>query len=151
MYLNSKTIDEICKHALKTYPEECCGIVTGAGNNQTVHFCRNIQNRLHAEDPQRYPCDARTAYVIERSEFDRIVSTAKNNGEEIEAFYHSHADHEAYFSVTDVEAQTVLGEPEFPDALHIVVSVINGKIHNIKGFKWEKVKNNFIAVDIKTP
>ncbi len=137
------------QHALEEYRDECCGIVTGNEQTQTVHVCRNIQNQLHSEDPQHHPRDARTAYTIDRSEFDDVVSTAKNKGEEIIAFYHSHADHEAYFSVTDVEAQTVFGEPEFPDALHIVISVMNRTTRDIKGFLWDRDSGNFVPLEAR--
>ncbi len=142
--IGKKVIEKICEHALETYPEECCGIITGDSGNQTVHICQNIQNRLYAEDPEKYTRDARTAYTIERSEAERIFSLAKEQGREVIAFYHSHADNEAYFSVTDVEAQTVFGEPEFPEALHIVISVIGRKIHDIKYFKWDRDKKGFV-------
>ncbi len=136
------------EHALKEYPDECCGIITGDSRRQTVHLCRNIQNRLHAGDPLRYPRDARTAYVIDRGEFDSIISSARRKGEGIIAFYHSHTEHEAYFSEEDFAAQTVFGEPEFPDALHVVISVMNGKIHDMKCFRWDRdLQNFFIAED----
>ncbi|MDH4027270.1 MAG: M67 family metallopeptidase [Nitrospirota bacterium] len=143
MKLTRDTIEKIYGHAMKEYPRECCGIVTGNGDRQTVHMCENIQDRMHAEDPAAYPRDARTAYFIERREFDRIISSAKSRGEHILAFYHSHPEHEAYFSEEDVAAQTVFGEPEFPDALHAVVSVMNGGIHDMKCFEWLGAANNF--------
>ncbi len=146
MVINSSSIDEICRHAITTYPEECCGIITGYSKGQKVHFCKNIQNQLHKDDPETHPRDARTAYAIDRHEAERIFSEAKDNQEDIVAFYHSHPEHQAYFSVEDVEAQTVFGEPEFPDALQIVVSVINKKIHDIKYFKWEKEERDFVSV-----
>jgi proteasome lid subunit RPN8/RPN11 len=149
MHITKKTIEQMYQHALREYPDECCGIVTGNEQDQTVHACRNIQNQLHAEDPQQYPRDARTAYVIDRSEFDSVVSAAENRGEEIIALYHSHADHEAYFSATDVEAQIVFDEPEFPDALHIVISVMNRKIHGIKGFLWKKDTKDFGTLEAR--
>lgn len=137
MKFDKEIIGEIYKHALETYPEECCGIITGSKGAQSFHRCENIQNRLHTEDPELYQRDARTAYVIERSEFNRIISAAKEKNETVIAFYHSHCEHEAYFSEEDFAAQTVFGEPEFPEALHIVVSVMNRKIHAIKCFKWD--------------
>ncbi|GBD98310.1 cysO-cysteine peptidase [bacterium BMS3Abin07] len=146
MRLNKSVIKKIYEHALKEYPDECCGIITGNSNVQTVHPCRNIQNMLHAEDPARYPRDARTAYFIERGEFDGIISSAKEKGEEIIAFYHSHTEHEAYFSEEDFAAQTVLGELEFPNALHVVLSVMNRKIHDIKPFMWDGNLQKFILV-----
>ncbi len=137
MKLNKDVIEKIYRHAIEAYPDECCGIVTGDSDNQTVHLCKNIQNRLHAEDPVRHPRDARTAYVIDRKEFERIVSSAKEQGKEVIAFYHSHPEHESYFSEDDAAAQTVFGEPEFPGALHVVISVKSKEIHDIKCFKWD--------------
>jgi proteasome lid subunit RPN8/RPN11 len=146
MKLNGTIIDTIYNHALQEYPDECCGIITGTSGNQTVHLCRNIQNQLHSEDPLRYPRDAHTAYTIDRGEFDGIIASSKQQGEDVIALYHSHCDHESYFSEEDVAAQTVFGEPEFPDALHIVVSVMNGSIHDIKCFQWDGGMKMFFAV-----
>ncbi len=147
MKLHKNIIKQIYEHATKEYPDECCGIVTGSGNNQTVHLCNNIQNKMHSEDPARYPRDARTAYFIERGEFDGIISSAKEKGREVTAFYHSHPEHEAYFSEEDFAAQTVFGEPEFPDALHVVVSVMNKKINTVKCFKWDRDLQSFIIIE----
>ncbi len=145
MYLDKKVIEEIFKHALETYPEECCGILTGNKDEQTVHFCQNIQNRLHMENPGRYPRDAQTAYAIDRKEAEGIYSKAKDCGEEVIAFYHSHADHDAYFSDMDKEVQTVFGEPEFPDTAHVVISVKGKEIKGLKFFRWDKDEKDFIA------
>ena len=138
MKLNKNIIDKIYEHALKEYPEECCGIITGTNDNQTVHICNNIQNRMHAEDPARFPRDARTAYFINRTEFDSIISSSLKKGENVLAMYHSHPEHEAFFSEEDVAAQTVFGEPEFADALQVVISVMDRKIHGMKCFKWNR-------------
>ncbi len=147
MKLNKDIIDNIYAHAIEEYPEECCGIIVGKGDIQTIHIFENIQNRMHAEDPARYPRDARTAYFIERTEFDRVISSTLKKGESVIALYHSHPEHEAYFSEEDVAAQTVFGEPEFPEALHVVVSVMDRKIHDMKCYKWEKENKVFFADD----
>ncbi len=147
MKLNKSVLDKIYEYALKEYPDECCGIITGKDDIQTVHICENIQNIMHAEDPARFPRDARTAYFIERTEFDKIISSSINNGETVIALYHSHPEHEAYFSEEDVAAQTVFGDPEFPDALHVVISVMDNKIHDLKCFKWDRNNQVFFADD----
>jgi len=147
MKLNRTVIDKIYKHALEEYPDECCGIITGTAGNQTAHPCENIQNRLRAEDPVRYRRDAHTAYTIDRSEFDGIIASARQRGNDVIALYHSHCDHESYFSEEDVAAQTVFGEPEFPDAFHVVVSVMNGSIHDINCFQWDRKNRAFFAVN----
>ncbi|RJQ18664.1 MAG: hypothetical protein C4560_06975 [Nitrospiraceae bacterium] len=146
MILTKETVEAIYMHAIEIYPDECCGIITGDGHDQTVHRCENIQNRLHEEDPERYPRDARTAYVIDRKEFEGITSSAKIQGMEVIALYHSHPEHESYFSEEDVAAQTVFGEPEFPEALHVVISVKDGKVHDMKCFKWDGPSGRFYPV-----
>ncbi len=145
MKLNRESVDQIHAHALEEYPEECCGIVTGNNSAQRVHRCENIQNRLHAEDPAAFPRDARIAYVIDRSEFDGIIRSALEKKEDVIAFYHSHPEHEAYFSEEDLAAQTVFGEPEFPDSLQIVVSVIERKIQETRCFQWDRDMKHFTA------
>jgi proteasome lid subunit RPN8/RPN11 len=145
--MKEDTLKKIYQHAIDSYPDECCGIITGRDQVQTVHICRNIQNRLHAEDPVKHPRDARTAYAIDRREAERIFTDAKEKGEDVIGFYHSHTDHEAYFSEMDVAVQTVFGEPEFPEAIHIVVSVIKGMIHDIKCFRWEGETKTFVTLD----
>ena len=146
MRLTNKIIETISEHAIGTYPEECCGMITGIGHKQMVHLCQNIQNNLHAEDPDRYPRDARTAYFIDRNEAEKIFAFAKKQGRELVAFYHSHIDTEAYFSKMDKEVQTIFGEPEFPEALQCVISVKDGKIKEIKCFIWDGAKKDFLSI-----
>jgi proteasome lid subunit RPN8/RPN11 len=141
-------IEAMFQHAIETYPDECCGIITGNSTKQTGHPCQNIQNRLHSEDPERHPRDARTAYAIDRKEAEKIYAEAKQNKEDILAFYHSHTDLDAYFSETDKEVQIVFGEPEFPEAVHIVISVRARKVCDIKCFKWDRDKKDFIFFEI---
>ena len=147
---SSDALEEILSHAVREYPFECCGIVTSNGQSHTVHECINIQNALHAEDPERYPRDARTAYTIDRARADEIFTAAARGGRRILAFYHSHPDHDAYFSDEDEAAQCVFGEPEFPQALHIVVSVRMGMINAIKCFRWDG-KGGFVESDYAPP
>lgn len=145
MKLKKDVIEKIFQHAMKQYPEECFGIVTGDEMDQTAHACENIQNVIREKDPGRYT-DASTGYFVDRKKFDMIISSARQEGKKVIAFYHSHPDIEAYFSATDVEAQTVFGEPEFPEALHIVVSVMKGKVHDLNCFGWDSLRKRFIPV-----
>jgi proteasome lid subunit RPN8/RPN11 len=149
MRLSQEAIDTITKQAIAEYPSECCGIVTGMDTVLRVHPLVNIQERLHAEDPETHPRTSREAYAVDRNEVERIIGEAANRGESVLAFYHSHIDCGAYFSPMDKEVQTVFGEPEFPDAVHIVVSVQQGAIHKIKGYLWDGRKKDFIEVAVR--
>ena len=146
MVLFPDTIRAVSEHAIADYPAECCGIVTGKGASQRVHRCRNRQDELHAKDPEQHPRTSREASDIDRNEMERIFSDAAAKGEQVVCFYHSHIDCGAYFSKMDKEVLTVFGDPEFPEAVHVVVSVQNGKVAEINGYRWDEGKRDFITV-----
>jgi len=146
--LTSHTIELISKQAIAEYPSECCGIVTGNASAQRVHPCRNRQDELHAKDPEHHPRTSREAYDIDRNEMERIFSDAAARGEQVICFYHSHIDCGAYFSNMDKEVLTVFGEPEFPDAVHVVVSVEERKVKEINGYRWNGAKQDFETIAV---
>jgi len=143
MRLTQETVEAMRKQAIAEYPSECCGIVTGTAARQRIHPCRNRQDELHALDPEQHPRTSREAYDIDRNELERIFAEAAAAGEQVVALYHSHIDCGAYFSPMDKEVQTVFGEPEFPEAMHVVVSVQQGDVREIKGFRWVEEKQDF--------
>ncbi|WP_420266447.1 Mov34/MPN/PAD-1 family protein [Candidatus Magnetominusculus dajiuhuensis] len=151
--IHKNCLDEIFIHAMEAYPEECCGIIIDGGVNggagQFVLRFQNIQNRLHEEDPLRYPFSASIAYTVDRAEAERAFSSIKENGQTLTAFYHSHPDHPAYFSEEDKAAQTVFGEPEFPDTAQIVIALCGGAISGIKCYKWDPRTKEFSECRMK--
>ena len=48
----------------------------------------------------------------------------------------------------DKEVQTVFGEPEFPGAAHVVVSVRDGVISELKGYLWDEKSQDFVLIDV---
>jgi len=143
-----ESVAAISKQAMDEYPAECCGIVTGRADVQHIHPLVNIQERLHAEDPETHPRDSKSAYAVDRNEVEQIIHESARASEIILAFYHSHIDCDAYFSPMDKEVQTVFGEPEFPDAVHVVIAVRDGNIHEIKGYLWNGAKQDFVNVEV---
>ncbi len=148
MKLFQDSITTISQQAVAEYPAECCGIITGTETTQRVHACRNRQDELHALDPEQHPRTSREAYDIDRAEMERIYSDAAARGERVLAFYHSHIDCGAYFSQMDKEVLTVFGEPEFPQAMHVVVSVNSRQVGEIKGYVWNETSQDFDALEI---
>lgn len=142
--LTTESITAISNQAVAEYPSECCGIVTGTAASQRVHPCRNRQDELHAKDPEQHPRTSREAYDIDRNEMERIFSNAAARGEQVVCFYHSHIDCGAYFSNMDKEVLTVFGEPEFPEAVHIVVSVQDRQVKELWGYVWDGEKRDFV-------
>ena len=146
--LTEESIQAITKQAIAEYPSECCGIVTGAATSQRVHPCRNRQDVLHAKDPKQHPRTSREAYDIDRNEMERIFTDAAAKNEQVICFYHSHIDCGAYFSKMDKEVLTVFGEPEFPEAVHVVVSVQDRQVKEINGYRWDGAKQDFETVAV---
>ena len=144
--LSQDNLLEIRKHALDEYPHECCGIVIGflgSKNGAILFRCTNIQNRLHKMDPQNYPRDAKTAYNIEPGELVKIFNQAQSKGMILKAFYHSHPDHDAYFSSEDEKMALFDGEPTYPDAQYLVVSVYNKLVKDEAWFGWNPQTKSF--------
>ena len=146
--LTKASVEAISQQAISEYPSECCGIVTGNASSQRVHPCRNRQDELHAKDPENPPRTSREAYDIDRNEMERIFADAAAKGEQVLCFYHSHIDCGAYFSKMDKEVLTVFGEPEHPDAVHVVVSVQDRRVVEMSGYRWDGMAQDFVPVPV---
>lgn len=147
MILTQSALDEIFAHAEEAYPDEACGIVIGKSdhpNTNSIRRCANLANQYHQEDPIRYPRDAKTAYIMDPKDLLRIQNEADANGLEFIAIYHSHPDHEAYFSETDRELALFDGEPVWPQLRYLVVSVKNRQVSYFKEFRWGAVERQFV-------
>ena len=131
-------------HAVDEYPYECCGYITGTDDPETwaAHRCRNIQNELHARNPEQYPRDARTAYVFSEEDMKQLFFNEFDQPDErVVGFYHSHPDYPAYFSDKDrMEALTDWIEPE---PFYLVLSVIDRSVDDMKTFVWNGQTETF--------
>lgn len=134
------------EHALTEYPYECCGIVIGKPDNpdrDLIFPCTNIQNKLHKQDSKTFVRDARTAYYIEPRELMGIMKQAEEKNLAIKLFYHSHPEHDAYFSEEDKRLALFDDEPTYPDARYLVISVYNKKIRDQAFFEWHPETRSF--------
>lgn len=144
--LADDTLAEAREHALAEYPNECCGIVIGKPDdpkNDIVFQCTNIQNQLHEQDPENFPRDARTAYFIDPRELLGIMKKAAEQDLAIKLFYHSHPEHDAYFSEEDKLMALFDNEPTYPDARYLVISVYNREIRDQAFFEWNPETGTF--------
>lgn len=146
--LPASIVDEIKSHALQTFPEECCGIVVERGTSKEVIRVTNVQNERHAQDPQSFPRTAATAYSM-GPEAAPILLAHDRGDLAIRAFYHSHPQHEAYFSAEDRKQATVWDEPSYPGAAQVVVSVVDGELRDVKAFRWSDERRDFVEVVIQ--
>ena len=147
--LTEEACNEISRHAEEEFPEECCGVVLSNGITDRAQRLRNIQNELHALDPKTHPRTAAIAYNIDVRVLDSLLLEANKIGYTLKAFYHSHPNHPAYFSPEDRAAATPLGEPTYPEAAQIVVSIYDREVRKVLAFAWSDDKNDFVEVALK--
>ena len=148
LVLSETVFATITEHAVETYPEECCGVILGSTGDE-VHRLQNIQNRLHAADPETFPRDARTAYTMDPKELEAVLGQAENRGLAFKALYHSHPDHDAYFSAEDKACATPFGEPTYPDTFQVVISVMGGHVGRVAVYAWNPDVADFAETPLK--
>jgi proteasome lid subunit RPN8/RPN11 len=74
----------------------------------------------------------------------RVLREADDRGWEALAFYHSHPDHAAYFSAMDRERALMAdGEPLWPGANYLVVSVMGGRVCGTACYRWDAAHREF--------
>lgn len=137
-------------HAREAYPEECCGVVIQREGTLEVVPVTNIQNTLHARDPVTFPRTARTAYSMNYEEVAPLLEAAYAGSLRLIAFYHSHPDHDAYFSAEDrAAAEAWLDDPNYAAAKQIVVSVRNGTVVGAQAFAWNEQRREFEPIRLE--
>ncbi len=110
------------RHGEETYPHECCGVLLGAfedGGRAVREVVRASNTRLDA---------LHNRYNIDPAELVRIQRQARARGLEIVGFYHSHPDHPARWSATD------LAEAHWVGCSYVITSVEKGKAVTTNSF-----------------
>jgi [CysO sulfur-carrier protein]-S-L-cysteine hydrolase len=107
-------------HAREDLPNECCGMVGGAGEEARAVI--PVVNS--AASPLRFEMDPQGQYDA--------LKAIEDDGQELLAIYHSHTKSAAYPSQTDVN-QAV----NWPDAIYLIVSLQSADAPDVKGY-WLK-------------
>lgn len=149
--LRRTSYDQIVAQAEREFPFECCGFVIGVDASEEVRAITNIQNQKHTEDPATFTRDARTAFLMDPQEHLAVMKEIDSRRLELKVVYHSHPDHDAYFSPTD-RAQACSFDPEEPDypgTVYIVLSVRGGKFARAAAFSWDDARQDFAETALK--
>lgn len=145
MQIPKALYDDFAAHAVETFPHECCGLIVERAAVLRVVRVTNIQNQKHAEDPKQFPRTAEIAFTMGPEAVPELIDHERGRSV-IRAFYHSHPQHEAYFSAEDKKQATVWDEPSFPGATQIVVSVFDRQVKDVKAFRWDEQQRDFLEV-----
>lgn len=146
--VTSENLKQMRAHASRAYPKECCGIVVDRGAGLEVVPVSNLQDELHAQDPEQFPRTAETAYTM-GPEAAPLLLAHERGALRLHAFYHSHPKHGAYFSSEDrTQAKGGWDEPMYPDAGQIVLSVFDAEVGALAAFRWDAQQGDYVEVSL---
>ncbi len=114
--------EEIRRHGEEAYPHESCGVLVGRADRDERVVARAVRCGNTREDS---PHDR---YHIDPREILRIERQGRDLGEDIVGFYHSHPDHPAYWSATD------LSEAHWVGCSYVITGVARGKAEATRSF-----------------
>ena len=120
---NRTDYEAVRKHGEETYPHECCGVLLGQmdGHVRIVTSAARCGN-TRTDSPQN-------RYHIDPKELVRIQREARGREEDIVGFYHSHPDHPAQWSKTDLEEAHWIG------CSYVITRVAAGKADVTNSFE----------------
>jgi proteasome lid subunit RPN8/RPN11 len=103
-------------HGEETYPHECCGVLLGQMADDGVRTVTSLARAGNTRTDS-----AHNRYNIDPRELVRIQREGRERGEDIIGFYHSHPDHPAQWSQTD------LAEAHWFGCSYVITSVEKGQ------------------------
>ncbi len=121
--IERRNYDALRQHGEETYPHECCGVLLGRmeGDERVVTSISRAGNTRTDSAHNRYNIDPK--------ELIRIQREGRQRGEDIVGFYHSHPDHPARWSPTD------LAEAHWFGCSYVITSVEKGKAAMTNSFE----------------
>ena len=107
-------LDGLRRHGEEIYPNECCGVLLGKleGEERRVSSVEPCSN-TRSDSP-------RNRYHISPQELIRIQRQARERREDVVGFYHSHPEHPARWSATDLD------EAHWTGCSYVITSVEGG-------------------------
>jgi proteasome lid subunit RPN8/RPN11 len=115
LHLTRAVYEQIRAHGEQTYPNECCGALLG----RFTASGWQVETAIPAGNTRTD--SAHNRYNIDPKELVRIQREGRARGEDIIGFYHSHPDHPAQWSKTD------LAEAHWFGCSYVITSVEKGK------------------------
>lgn len=137
MKIKTSLLDQIRAHGEATYPEECCGLLLGKSSPEGNHVqaLYPVKNQ-HAEHRER-------RYTIAPTDYLAAERAARQQGLDVVGFYHSHPDHPARPSDTD------LAEATFPGYTYVIVAVHQGQAGELTAWRLTPNRIQFEAEPIE--
>jgi proteasome lid subunit RPN8/RPN11 len=120
--INKCEFEAIRQHGEETYPHECCGVLLGHAGEDGRTVIKTVRcGNTRSDSPHN-------RYHIAPQELVRVQRQAREAGLEIVGFYHSHPDHPAHWSTTD------LAEAHWIGCSYVITSVDHGHANITNSF-----------------
>jgi proteasome lid subunit RPN8/RPN11 len=113
--ISRQDYDILRQHGEKTYPHECCGVLLGRFEDDGTRVVTSTARCGNTRTDS-----AHNRYNIDPRELVRLQREGRERGEDIVGFYHSHPDHPAQWSSTD------LAEAHWIGCCYVITSVEKG-------------------------
>jgi proteasome lid subunit RPN8/RPN11 len=113
---------QLREHGEETYPHECCGVLLGKASDDL----NEVELAVRAGNTRTD--SAHNRYHIAPQELIAIQRQARESSLDIVGFYHSHPDHPARWSSTD------LNEAHWFGCSYVITSVEKGKAQQTNSF-----------------
>ncbi|MSQ48251.1 MAG: M67 family peptidase [Deltaproteobacteria bacterium] len=147
--LGALTWEALGRHAQEAFPDECCGAILTSASGDEVRRIANVQNVMHAKDPETYPRDATIAYVMEPKELLAVLKEVDSGRATLKAFYHSHPNHDAYFSAEDKRQAMFGDDPSYPDTVFLVISIYDRAVKTLRAYTWDEQMKDFLETELR--
>jgi proteasome lid subunit RPN8/RPN11 len=128
--------ESLADAARRGYPREVCGLLVGSRSGATTRVERaepatNLEQERAAD---RYRLDPR--------DFLAIDAAARRDGLDVVGVWHTHPDHPAEPSSTDLQAA-------WPDYAYLIISVTRGETVQLRA--WELSEGRFVERPVESP
>ncbi|MFO8231352.1 MAG: M67 family metallopeptidase [Longimonas sp.] len=138
MIASPNVLSAIRTHGEAGYPEEICGFLLG-----TVRDGTNIVTAIERVDNEQ-DTNRERRYLIPPNAFREAQRMAAQQGLDIVGIYHSHPDHPAQPSQTDLEQAT------FSGYTYAIVSVYEGAARHLTAWQLAADRSQFKEETIHT-
>jgi proteasome lid subunit RPN8/RPN11 len=124
--LPAAVVGAIHRHGRETYPNECCGALIG--RDRVVLDTAALPNTTEE--------GARRRFLVRPADYRAAEARARERGQELLGFYHSHPDHPARPSQYDLDHA-------WPFFSYVIVSVVAGEPADLRSWRLRDDRSQF--------
>ena len=121
--ISNSLYSDLRRHGEETYSHECCGVLLGRSLQDGDRVIEDVLRCGNTRDDSPH-----NRYHIAPAELVRIQRQSRERGLDIVGFYHSHPDHPARWSPTD------LAEAHWIGFSYVITSVEGGQAQQTNSF-----------------